>query len=268
MTASQVRIAVVGAAGRMGREIVQACHRSDGVYLSAAVERAGSPFLGLDAGELAGLSQIGVPIDADLAAACRSSDVLIDFSLAEAVEQVARLALSSETPLVSGTTGLPQAAQTALKEASQTIPVLAAPNLSPGVAVLTALVEQAARQLGEQYDIEIIETHHRGKVDAPSGTALALAEKAAHARGIPFPAQLCFGRNGRTGERPVQEIGIHSVRGGGVFGEHSIVLTGQNEQISISHKAFSRAVFADGALRAALFVANAPAGLYSMADLL
>lgn len=262
-----VRIGVVGAAGRMGLEIVRAAAARDDVEVGSAVEHSGSPLLGTDIGAVAGLGPMGVKILAGACEAVEAVDVMIDLSLPEATADVVEAAVRARRPLVCGTTGLDSAAMDLLDRAAASIPLLYTTNLSPGIAVMTELLSRAVDALGESYDIEIVEMHHRNKVDAPSGTALSLASAAARAASFDDDP-LVHGRSGKTGVRPARVIGIHAVRGGGVFGDHTAILAGAHERIEITHRAGSRALFAEGAIRAALFLADAPVGRHTMADVL
>ena len=266
MTGAAVRLGLVGALGRMGLEIARAAAKRDDLRVAAAIERPDHPDLGADLSARAGAGPAGVIVGADLALG--GVDVVVDLSHPAAAAAVAAAAAAAGQALLCGTTGLDGAAIAAIDRAAAKVPVLQTPNLSPGVAVLAELVRRAASVLGEGYDVEIVELHHRRKEDAPSGTALLLAAEASAGFGRIAPAQLCFGRSGRTGERPVGQIGIHAVRGGSVFGEHRVILAGPHERLEIAHAAESRALFAEGALRAALFLARARPGRYAMSDVL
>jgi 4-hydroxy-tetrahydrodipicolinate reductase len=263
-----VRLALVGALGRMGLAIARAAAGRDDLRVAAAIERAGHPDLGADLAARAGAGAAGVIVGADLAGGVAGADVVVDLSHAGAAAAVAAGAAAAGKALLCGTTGLDEAALAAIDRAAQAVPVLWTPNLSPGVAVLAELVRRAVAALGPGYDVEIVELHHRKKVDAPSGTALLLAAEASAGAGRLAPAQMCFGRSGRTGERPGEEIGIHAVRGGTVFGEHRVILAGPHERIELAHAAESRDLFAQGAIRAALFLARAAPGRYAMRDVL
>jgi len=267
MTGAPVRLGLVGALGRMGLEIARAAGARDDVRIAAAVERRDHPGQGADLGASAGLERSGVIVGWDLEACAAAADVVVDLSHAAAAAGVAAAAAAAGKALLCGSTGLDAAALAAIDRAAASIPALYTPNLSPGVAVLADLVRRAAAALGDAYDVEIVEIHHRRKADAPSGTALLLAAEAARGRGAAEP-ELCLGRSGHTGERPTGQIGIHAVRGGGVFGEHRVILAGPHERIEIAHAAESRALFAEGAIRAALFLARARPGRYAMADVL
>lgn len=267
MTGAAVRIGLVGALGRMGLEIARAAGRREDVRIAAAVERPGHPDLGAPLGRIAGTAATDVIVGADLARGVAGVDVVVDLSHRAAATEVARAAAAAGAALVCGTTGLDADALAAIDRAAATVPVLYTPNLSPGVAVLAELVRRAAAALGPEYDVEIVELHHRLKADAPSGTALLLAREAAAGRGAAEP-DLCHGRSGRTGERPAGQIGVHAVRAGTIFGEHRVLLSGPHERVELAHAAESRALFAEGALRAAVFLARAGKGRYTMADVL
>ena len=266
MTVTPVRVALVGALGRMGLTIARAAAGRDDLRIVAAIERPDHPDLGADLAARADAGPAGVIVGADLARGAGAADVVVDLSHPAAAAGVADAVAAAGVALVCGTTGLAAAAIEALERAAAKVPVLHTPNLSPGVAVLGELVRRAAAALGPEYDIEIVELHHRNKADAPSGTALMLAAEASTGRGRLTPSAMCFGRSGRVGERPVGQIGIHAVRGGSIFGEHRVILAGPHERLEIAHLAESRALFAEGALQAALFLARARPGRYTMAD--
>jgi 4-hydroxy-tetrahydrodipicolinate reductase len=265
---SDLRIALLGATGRMGRAIARLVPETPGISLVAAVARPGSEGLGDDMGRLAGTSPLGVAVEASLADAVARADLLIDFSRPETLSESIRCCVGFERALVTGTTGhsAEQAAQLAL--AGEKIPVLAAPNMSAGVTLLTHLVEQAAAALGPEYDAEIVEMHHRHKADAPSGTALRLGEAVAAGRGVNLGDKAVFERYGRPGERPEGAIGFAALRGGDVIGDHSVIFAGPGERIELGHRASDRALFARGALKAAAWLRDKPAGLYGMKDVL
>ncbi len=250
-------LGIVGASGRMGRALVRLAAQN-GLRIVAAV---GRDEVGRDAGELAGIAKLGVPIDAEASAITRAApQVVIEFASPEATSDIAALAQAQGFALVSGTTGLtPQALQD-LDAAAKKVPVLWEPNMSIGVHVLTQLVAQASRALAA-FDIEIVETHHNQKADAPSGTALRLAEAAASGRDA---HQFVYGREGRPGARKSQEIGVLAVRGGDVIGDHSVHLFGAGERLELSHRASSRDLFAHGALRSARWLVGQPAGRYGL----
>jgi len=262
------RAAVVGALGKTGRHISEACLESADIELVAAVEREGHPDLGRDLGELLGRARAGVALSADLAAAAEAASVLIEFSVPEVTLRVAEAARAARAALVTGTTGLDESAQRALESASELAPVVAAPNMSVGVNVLLSLLEQASRLLGEAYDLEIFEMHHKAKVDSPSGTALRMAEVVAETRGVDLDEVASHGRTGAVGPRPAGEIGIHAARGGDVVGEHTAIFAGPAERVEIIHRAHGREVFAAGAVRAAIWTSGRGPGLYDMRDVL
>jgi 4-hydroxy-tetrahydrodipicolinate reductase len=259
-----VRIAISGAAGRMGQAVLRIA-RSEGFDLVGALEAPGSPAIGRDVGEAAGTGPVGVLIGEDAGSALLGADVVIDFSRPAALRPLCAAAARAGVAVVSGTTGLDDAAERALDEAAKKVAVLWAPNTSVGVLVLAELAATAARLLGPGFDVEIVETHHRAKVDAPSGTALRLAESIATARdGL----RRTTGRDGQTGARADDEIGVLAVRGGDVIGDHSVHFLGPGERIELVHRATSRDLFARGALRAARSLAGRPAGRYAMKDVL
>ena len=262
-----VRIAVIGAAGKMGRAIVRAIAEGPGAKLVAAIDRAGSPELGGDAGTLAGVAVQGVTVQAQLPAA-GASDVWIDFSAPAATVANARAAAAAGTAIVIGTTGLSPADKEIVATSARTVPVVLAPNMSVGVNVLLRLVADAARALGPGYDIEIVEAHHRAKRDAPSGTALRLAEAVAEATGRDLGKTARYERHGDIGPRTTEEIGIQTIRGGDVVGDHTVYFLGLGERVEITHKASSRDTFARGAVRAAQWLAGKSPGLYDMRDVL
>jgi 4-hydroxy-tetrahydrodipicolinate reductase len=262
-----VRIAVVGAAGKMGRAIVRAIAETEGVRLGAAIDRAGSAELGQDAGTLAGLAPAGVPVRAE-APQPREVDVWIDFSSPATTVANARAAAAAGAAIVIGTTGLGAEDKDAIAAAAKSTPVVLTPNMSVGVNVLLKLVADAARALGPGYDLEIVETHHRMKRDAPSGTALRLAEALAEATGRDLAKTGRYDRHGDIGPRSASEIGVQTLRGGDVVGDHTVFFLGLGERIEITHRASSRETFARGAVRAALWLASRPAGLYDMRDVL
>jgi 4-hydroxy-tetrahydrodipicolinate reductase len=260
-------IALHGAAGRMGRAIIRAAASSDQIRIAAAIDHPSCKAIGSDVGRLAGAGEMGVTVSDDLGAALAEVKVILDLSHPDATAGVAAAAETAGVALICGTTGLTDEALAALDRAAGQVPLLVAANLSPGIAVMAALLERAAGALGQGYDIEIAELHHRDKIDAPSGTALMLARAAAAARGLDDTA-LTHGRQGRTGARRADEIGVLALRGGGVFGEHTAILAGEHERLEITHRAASRELFAAGALRAARFLDGKPPGRYSMKDVL
>lgn len=265
---SGMRLVVTGAAGRMGRMLVAAIRDTPGVTLAAALEHEGSAALGQDAGTLAGLGPIGVPITADALAALASADGLVDFTTPAATVAFAELAAQARVAHVIGTTGLGPDHLSAIEAAAWHAPVVRSGNMSLGVTLLAGLVERAARALGEAFDVEIVEMHHRHKVDAPSGTALLLGEAAAAGRGIDLGPRSARGRDGHTGARRAGDVGFASLRGGSVVGDHRVILAGAGERIELAHLAEDRGIFARGAVRAALWARGRKPGLYTMADVL
>ena len=263
-----VDVVVLGAAGRMGRRLV-ALAGAAGCRVVAAIEREDHPDLGLDAGTIAGTGELGVQLISALEAALGPGRVLIDFSLPPSFLAAIGMAARAGTPVVSGTTGIPEEERGgALEEAGRRIPLVWAPNMSVGVNLLFHLVERAARLLPAGFDPEIVEIHHGGKRDAPSGTALELGRLVAGARGWPWPAAGRLSREGEVTARSKQEVGIAALRGGEVVGEHSVLFLGPGERIELGHRAASRDIFVRGALLAATWVVDRPAGVYGMADVL
>lgn len=260
------RVAIHGAAGRMGRALIQAAAENPAVQLSAALERAGAAELGQDAALLAGLPAGGVKLSADLAGA--GYDVLIDFTRPEATLAALQACERAGRALVIGTTGFTPEQKALISAASAKIAICMSGNFSIGINLCLQLVRQAARTLGENFDIEIIEAHHRAKVDAPSGTALMLGEAAAQGAGRDLKDVAVYERHGHTGAREARTIGFSTVRGGDVVGDHSVLFLGNGERVEITHKASSRMNFAAGAIRAAAWLAARKPGLYSMSDVL
>jgi len=264
---SDVTVAILGAGGRMGAAIVRILAETPGARLTAAVERAGSPRLGQDAGTVAGIAATGVVIRDALPAAGVAA-VWIDFSSPDSTAATAAVAVERGAALMVGTTGVAEAGRHALAEAGQRIAVVFAPNTSVGVTALLRLVADAARLLGPGYDLEIVETHHRHKRDAPSGTALRLGQALAEATGRTLEKDGRFTRHGDVGPRTATEIGLQTLRGGDVVGDHTVFFLGDGERIEITHRASSRDTFARGAVRAALWLKDRRPGLYDMRDVL
>ncbi|ARJ66388.1 4-hydroxy-tetrahydrodipicolinate reductase [Magnetospirillum sp. ME-1] len=263
-----MRIGIVGCAGRMGRMLMEAVLAAEGCRLSGGTERAGTEFIGRDLGVLLGRESVGASVGSDPAALFAASDAVIDFTAPAATLAHAALAAEQGKVLVVGTTGLAKDDEARLAEAAKRAPIVYAPNFSVGVNLLMALTERAASILGEDYDIEIVEMHHRHKVDAPSGTALGLGRSAALGRQKPLDSVWCKSRDGHTGARPKGEIGFATLRGGDVVGDHTVMFAAEGERVELTHKASSRAVFAKGAVRAARWAADRQPGLYSMRDVL
>lgn len=267
MTATRpVRIAVHGAAGRMGRNLIEACSKTPGLQLAAAIEHAQSPDLGRDAGSLAGLAECGVVLTSHID--CETFDVLVDFT--RPAPSLAALAACKNAgrAVVIGTTGFSADEKRQIEATAVDIPIVMAPNYSVGVNLSLKLLELAARVLGDSVDVEIVEAHHRHKVDAPSGTALRMGEVVAAALGRDLDTCAVYGREGHTGARERSTIGFATLRGGDVVGDHTVMFLGEGERIEVSHKASSRMTFAMGAMRAASWLHGRAAGLYDMSDVL
>ncbi len=265
---AEMRLIVSGAAGRMGRMIVRTLHESDGFKLAGALEREDSPWLGQDPGPLAGCPASGLKIVADPLPLMLGADAIIDFSSPAASVALAGLAAQARIVDVIGTTGLRDEDLDRIDAAARHAPIVRSGNMSVGVNLLAALTRRAASALGPDFDIEIVEMHHRMKVDAPSGTALLLGEAAAEGRGVSLKDHSARGRDGLTGARRGGDIGFASLRGGTVVGDHSVIFAGEGERFVLSHHAEDRALFARGALKAALWARDRKPGLYSMADVL
>ncbi|HEV8312366.1 MAG TPA: 4-hydroxy-tetrahydrodipicolinate reductase [Burkholderiaceae bacterium] len=264
---SPLRVAVAGASGRMGRMLIEAVLASGDCTLAGALDTAGNPNLGHDAGAFAG-RHTGVAITADLRQGLSNAQVLIDFTRPEGT--LAHLAVCRElgVKVVIGTTGFSDAQKAEIAEQAKHIAIMMAPNMSVGVNVVFKLLEQAARAFATGYDIEIIEAHHRHKVDAPSGTALMMGEVVAKALGRDLKDCAVYAREGVTGERDPSSIGFAAIRGGDIVGDHTVLFAGTGERIEISHKSGSRVAYAQGSLRAARFLADKPSGLFGMDDVL
>ncbi|HET9403153.1 MAG TPA: 4-hydroxy-tetrahydrodipicolinate reductase [Burkholderiales bacterium] len=264
---TKLKIAVAGSTGRMGRALLEAVLRSSDFSLAAALEAKGNAAAGKDAGELVG-SPCGVKISDDAAKAIAGCDVLIDFTRPEATVAYLAACRKQRVKMVIGTTGFSEAQKKEIANAAREIAIVMSPNFSVGVNVAFRLIEVAAGALGRGYDVEIVEAHHRHKVDAPSGTALRMGEVVAQALGRDLKKHAVYGREGVTGERRDETIGFASVRGGDTVGDHSVMFIGTGERLEIAHHASSRANFASGALRAARFLAPQKQGLFDMADVL
>jgi 4-hydroxy-tetrahydrodipicolinate reductase len=262
-----LNVVIAGSSGRMGHALLEAAISDAELRLHAALDRADCPQIGRDAGELFG-APCGVKVSADLQSALQGAGVLVDFTRPEPSLAYLEACRQTGVGMVIGTTGFSPAQKEAIASAAQDIPVVFAPNMSVGVSLLINLVQSAARVLSEGYDIEIIEAHHRHKVDAPSGTALRLGEAAAAALGRDLAQCAVYGREGVTGERDPGTIGFATVRGGDVVGDHTVLFAGIGERVELTHKASSRATFALGALRAAKFLAGKNNGLFDMQDVL
>jgi 4-hydroxy-tetrahydrodipicolinate reductase len=262
-----IRFAIAGAGGRMGRTLVEAVLKAPDGQLAAALDVPDSPFLGRDAGELLG-TPCGVAISADLDAALARADCLIDFTRPEGTLAHLEICRRRGVHMVIGTTGLTTEQKLTVQDAARDIPIVFAPNMAVGVNLVFKLLDTAAHVLSEGYDVEIVEAHHRHKVDAPSGTALRMGEVVADALGRSLADCAVYGREGHTGERPANQIGFATVRGGDIVGDHTVLFAGTGERVEISHKAASRMPYALGALRAARFLKGRSKGLFDMQDVL
>ncbi len=263
-----IKVAIVGAAGRMGQALVRCSKLVTGMQVVAAVDMATCPLCGKDSGLISGIGENGIKITHDLTAAVKAADILIDFSFHENVPVTVALATQHKKGVVIGTTGLNPEERAAVDAAAKVIPIVWAPNMSVGVNLLFSLVEQAAKALGLDYDVEITEAHHKFKKDAPSGTALRLGEKVAQGRNQNFRDVAVFGREGLGGERPRGEIGIHAIRAADIVGDHTVLFATEGERVELTHRATSRDALAKGALQASLWLAGKKPGLYDMQDVL
>ncbi len=263
----KIKIVIAGVTGRMGHALLEGVFADDELQLHAALDRAQSPQIGRDAGEQFG-KNTGVKITSDIVAALKAADMLIDFTRPEATMQYLEACKQAGVKHVIGTTGFTVEQKAKIEAASKQIAIVFAPNMSVGVTLLINLVEQAAKVLNEGYDIEVVEMHHRHKVDAPSGTALRLGEAAAQGLGQELKDCAIYAREGVTGEREAGKIGFATLRGGDVVGDHTVIFAGIGERVEITHKASSRATFALGALRAAKYLVDKKTGLYDMRDVL
>lgn len=263
-----MRIAVMGAAGRMGKALIEAVQQTPGADLTAAVHRPDSTLLGVDAGELVALGRIGVPLTGDLAKVADEFDVLIDFTHPTVTLKNLAFCRKAGKAMIIGTTGFSVEEKQLLAEAGKDIPIVFAANFSVGVNLCLKLLDTAARVLGDDVDIEITEAHHRHKVDAPSGTAIRMGEVIADALGRDLKEVAVYGREGQTGARDRQTIGFATIRAGDIVGDHTVLFAADGERVEITHKASSRMTFARGAVRAALWLEGREAGLYDMQDVL
>jgi 4-hydroxy-tetrahydrodipicolinate reductase len=263
-----MRLVVAGAAGRMGRVLIEIIRQTPGAHLAGAIEQPDSIAIGQDAGLLAGCGQMGVAISGDALAAVAGADGILDFTSPQSTVELAALAAQARLVHVIGTTGLSAGDLTKIEASARHAIIVRSGNMSLGVNLLAALVKKAARTLGPDYDVEIVEMHHRMKVDAPSGTAFLLGEAAAEGRGTALEGHSIRVRDGHTGLRKIGDIGFASLRGGTVIGDHKVILAGPSERIELSHIAEDRNIFARGAVQAALWGKNQKPGLYSMADVL
>ncbi|WP_416362531.1 4-hydroxy-tetrahydrodipicolinate reductase [Phyllobacterium sp. 0TCS1.6A] len=264
-----MKLAVVGAAGRMGQTLIRTIVETPGAMLAGAIERSGSPHIGRDAGEVAGVGTLGVPITDDALSVFVNVQGVLDFTAPAATIEFAELAAQARIVHVIGTTGCSAEDDAKIRAAARHAIIVKSGNMSLGVNLLGVLVKQAARALGgDDFDIEIVEMHHKYKVDAPSGTALLLGQAAAAGRGIELAGHDVRVREGHTGPRNAGDIGFATLRGGSVVGDHSVILAGSGERITLSHHAEDRTIFARGAVKAALWAKGRKPGLYSMLDVL
>lgn len=268
MSNADIRMAIVGAGGRMGRQLIQAVSDAGGVVLGAALERSGSSLVGTDAGELAGVGTAGIKVHDNLDSVVNDFDILIDFTRPEGTLAHLEFCQKHHKGMIIGTTGFDDAGKAAIKQASEVIPVVFAANFSVGVNVVLKLLEKAAKVMGDYTDIEIVEAHHRHKVDAPSGTALAMGEVIADALGRDLKDCAVYAREGHTGERDPKSIGFATLRAGDIVGEHTAMFADIGERVEITHKASSRMTFAKGAVRAGKWLSLHKSGLYDMRDVL
>ncbi len=265
---AEMKIAVMGAAGRMGCSLIRAIADTKGCVLAGGTEQPGAPQIGHDLGTLAGIDAAGIAVSDDALDLIRQVDGIVDFTTPAASVQFAELSAQARIVHVIGTTGFSPEQEEALKAAARHATIIKAGNMSLGVNLLTALTERVASILDENFDIEIVEMHHRHKVDAPSGTALMMGQAAAQGRGITLEERAVRTRDGFTGPRKTGDIGFATLRGGNVVGDHTVIFAGDGERIELTHKAHDRQIFARGAIRAALWGRGRPPGLYSMRDVL
>ncbi len=263
-----IKVGVIGAGGRMGRMLIEAVQDNSQTILNAAIERQGSSLVGADAGEVAAMGRLEVQIVDDLKVVINDIDVLIDFSLPDATEQNMQICAVNNVAMVIGTTGFNEQQEQVLAKASEKIAIVYAGNYSTGVNLSLKLLSMAAKAFGEDADVEVIEAHHKHKIDAPSGTAYMMAEAVAEARGQNLKDVAVYGREGQTGERKAGTIGIHAIRGGEIIGDHTVMFIADGEVVEITHRARARMTFAAGAVRAATWVIKQEVGQYNMQDVL
>lgn len=263
-----VRVGINGASGRMGKTLIQASVEHPDTQLGAAFEISSSSAIDQDAGQTAGIETLGVKINSGIEANAQEFDVLVDFTIPVCTMQSLELCVKHKKAMVIGTTGLDDDQKKKLEEASKTIPIMFAPNMSVGVNLCLKLLHIAAKTLGDEYDVEIIEAHHKHKVDAPSGTALRMGEVVAESLGRDLEKCAVYGRQGHTGERDQKTIGFETIRAGDIVGDHTVMFAGTGERVEITHKASSRMTFAQGAMRAASWLTKKQPGLYNMQDVL
>jgi 4-hydroxy-tetrahydrodipicolinate reductase len=263
-----MKLAIAGAAGRMGRVLTRIIHETPGAELAGGLESKGSSNVGIDMGELAGLGTLGVAISDDPLALFTKIDGIVDFTVPAASLALAEISAQARIVHVIGTTGIDEEGETRIRAASRHARIVKSGNMSLGINLLAAIVRKVAASLGEDFDIEVLEMHHKHKIDAPSGTALLLGQAAAAGRNLDLKSRSVRSRDGHTGARPTGDIGFATLRGGSVVGEHTVMFAGPAERIEFTHKAESRDIFAFGAVRAALWAMDKKPGLYSMTDVL
>lgn len=268
MSNADIRMAIAGAGGRMGRQLIQAVSQAEGVVLGAALQRKGSSLVGTDAGELAGVGRLNVTVSDSLDDVVDDFDILIDFTRPEGTLAYLEFCQKHHKSIVIGTTGFDDAGKVAIAQAAEAIPVVFAANFSVGVNLVLKLLEKAAKVMGDYTDIEIVEAHHRHKVDAPSGTALAMGEAIAGTLGRDLKECAVYAREGYTGERDPKSIGFATIRAGDIVGEHTVMFADIGERVEITHKASSRMTFANGAVKASIWLSSQKEGLYNMKDVL
>ncbi|WP_201632710.1 4-hydroxy-tetrahydrodipicolinate reductase [Psychrobacter immobilis] len=263
-----IKVGVIGAGGRMGRMLIEAVQDNSQTALNAAIERQGSSLVGADAGEVAAIGRLDVQIVDDLKTVINDIDVLIDFSLPDATEQNMQICAAHKVAMVIGTTGFNEQQEKVLAKASEQVAIVYAGNYSTGVNLSLKLLGMAAKAFGTDADVEVIEAHHKHKIDAPSGTAYMMAEAVAEARGQSLKDVAVYGREGQTGEREAGSIGIHAIRGGEIIGDHTVMFIADGEVVEITHRARARMTFAAGAVRAATWIIKQEVGQYNMQDVL
>ncbi len=266
--ATMVKVAIHGAAGRMGQSLTSVIEADPKAELVAAMDHPQSQLVGQDITALAGAEPRGVRITADVEEFLANVEVVIDFSTATATEKLLPMCAGQQIPMVIGTTGLDRSTRAGLERAAEMLPIVFAPNYSQGVNALYFLAARATELMGAGFDAEIVEMHHRHKVDSPSGTAVRLAEVVSAAKNLAAERAVTHGRSGHIGARPPDEVGVMALRGGDVVGEHTLYLVGEGERLALTHQATDRSIFARGAVRAAHWVISRPAGLYDMADVM
>lgn len=260
-----MKLAIYGATGRMGQAVTRIAHAAEDIQVVGAISAEGDPNLGRDVGEVAGIGPIGVEVSSDLEAGLLGADIVIEFSLTAAIPALFAACEKTGVAVVSGTTNFDDKCLAALERLEEKVPVVWAPNMSRGVQVLAEVVQHAMRRLGSEFDVEIVEVHHRRKVDSPSGTAVRLADAA---RGVRSELRELRGRDGEVGARTDEEMAVFGVRGGDVIGDHTVHLLGEGERLELTHRATNRDLFARGAIAAARFVVRAQPGRYTIADVL